>query len=337
MDKDDKLSKLKIQVEYYFSDENLEKDRFFHEIISKDPEGFLNLDYLLKCNNINKLAATKDEIANAVGLSKVVELDTSKSKVRRLGNKKLPELKLLKNKRKASEDNDKDEKEEEDNDEEDVDHTILNISTANDTQLRWKTILEAFQSNNKDINVVYIRFNKNLGHIGVQKKKNQDVKFNGKISVEGTDFLVEKCEGDDLINFWKEHGKHFERCVEENNKKKGKGKKKDKGKKPHNDRLKDEVNLGGEKFTDLGKIKARCRSILNLTKDNDKITGKDHDFLKDLVSKHKNGETKLKDLSFFTTGKPSGYENTRCFVIVKTDETKDDFSVTKILENLPRK
>jgi len=331
--KDDKLNKIKLQIEYYLSDENLEKDQFFHDHISKDPEGYLAVEYLLNCNNIKKLAATKDEIIKGIEMSKVVELNSDKSKLRRVGNKKLPELKLLKNKRKASEDEKEDENEEE---EEDVDHTILKIWPSKETEIKWKQILEEFKNTNKHLNVVYIRFNKNEGNIGVQRKRNEAINFANKISVQGTDFTVEKCEGDDLINFWKEHGKHFEKCLEEKNKKKGTAKKVDK-KKKNNDRLKNEVILGGEKYQDAGKIKGRCRSILNLTKDGDKIADKDHEFLKDLVSKHKNGEAKLKDLSYFTTGKPPDHNTSRCFVIMKIDGSQDDFSVHKCIDNLPRK
>ena len=32
----EKLNKIKYQVEYYLSDENLSKDKFFHELILKD-------------------------------------------------------------------------------------------------------------------------------------------------------------------------------------------------------------------------------------------------------------------------------------------------------------
>lgn len=33
------------------------------------------------------------------------------------------------------------------------------------------------------------------------------------------------------------------------------------------------------RFDSVGKIRAKTRGILNLTKDGDKITGKDHDFV----------------------------------------------------------
>ena len=36
MEKQDKTLKIKVQIEYYLSDENLEKDKFFHDQISKN-------------------------------------------------------------------------------------------------------------------------------------------------------------------------------------------------------------------------------------------------------------------------------------------------------------
>jgi len=96
------------------------------------------------------------------------------------------------------------------------------------------------------------------------------------------------------------------------------------------------LTFGGEKFTELGKIKARCRSILNLTKDGDKIGESDHNFLKDLLGKHKNKEAKLKDLSYFTTGQPKDFNQSRCFFIVRSDGTQEDFSVHKCIEAITK-
>lgn len=36
MEKQERTNKVRIQIEYYFSDENLKKDRFFHDHISKN-------------------------------------------------------------------------------------------------------------------------------------------------------------------------------------------------------------------------------------------------------------------------------------------------------------
>ena len=90
---------IKEQIEYYLSDENLKQDSFFHDKISENSNGYLDLDYLLKCNKIKKAGWTKEELIEGIKLSDIVELDNTNNKVRRKGNKPLPELVLLSKKR----------------------------------------------------------------------------------------------------------------------------------------------------------------------------------------------------------------------------------------------
>ena len=97
---DETKLEIKTQIEYYLGDENLKKDSFFHGLISSDANGYLNLDYILKCNKIKKKGWTKDDIIKGIELSTFVELDKTEQKVRRKDNLKLPELTLLNKKRK---------------------------------------------------------------------------------------------------------------------------------------------------------------------------------------------------------------------------------------------
>ena len=94
----DKNFEIKEQIEYYLSDENLKKDSFFHQKISEDPNGYIELDFILKCNKCKKAGWTKDEIKEALKLSDKLEI--TGDKVRRKNNKTLPELVLLSKKRK---------------------------------------------------------------------------------------------------------------------------------------------------------------------------------------------------------------------------------------------
>lgn len=73
------------QVEYYFSDANLKRDHFFQTAMSKDPEGFIPMDLLLKCNKLKQLTQDPAEVAAALGASEQVELSEDKSKVRKKG------------------------------------------------------------------------------------------------------------------------------------------------------------------------------------------------------------------------------------------------------------
>jgi len=150
------------------------------------------------------------------------------------------------------------------------------------------------------------------------------------MTIDGITFTVKKCEGDELINFWKDHGSHFEMCIGRN--KKFQERKLKKGGKSNNNIIKNPVTLGDETYYDIAKIKNRARTILNTTKDGEKVSGIDHQFLLDVLKHHRNAEEKGKDLSHFTTGKPHDYDYNRCFFIVRGDETKEDFSIHKCIE-----
>ena len=71
---------LRKQLEYYLSDENLSQDEFFHEQITKAPDGFLGLHLILKCNKIKKLGITEEKtLAEAVEGSLQIELNESRT------------------------------------------------------------------------------------------------------------------------------------------------------------------------------------------------------------------------------------------------------------------
>ncbi len=87
---------------------------------------------------------------------------------------------------------------------------ILEISADKPIEFKWKLIQDEFKNLNPDLNVVYLRFKDSNGQIGLYKKSNEEIKFVPEFEIEGVRFTITKCEGDNLINFWKEHGSHFE-------------------------------------------------------------------------------------------------------------------------------
>ena len=109
----EKKISIKEQVEHYLSDENLKKDSFFHNKISENQNGYLDLDFLLKCNKIKKAGWSKEDLIEGIKLSEVIELDDTNDKVRRKDNKPLPELVLLTQKRTKPEKEEKEEEKEE--------------------------------------------------------------------------------------------------------------------------------------------------------------------------------------------------------------------------------
>lgn len=326
------LSTLRVQLEYYLSDTNLSADEFFHSKISEDSEGYVDVNLFLNCNKVKKLNVTKDDIVNAIKTSEDLELNSTGDKVRRKGNKPLPEIKLLKKKQKRKEsEDDKDNASEEEKvvDNTSFDPIILEIKSDKDTEIRWKNIQDEFALLNPHLTVSYMRFKHNGGHIGVFNKSGEEFKFNNKFTIEGVEFTAIRAEGDNLINFWRDHGSHFEMCIGRTQKmgKSGKGRK-------DTNFLKNSIKLGNEVYTDITKIKARARMILHSNKDGEKVQSPDHEFLYDILKFHRNSAEKSKNLDYFTTDKPSEFQYSRCFFIVRQDESKDDFSVHKCIERL---
>merc|ERR1712194_187118 len=72
------------QVEYYLSDENLKHDKFFHEKIATDKEGWLDLSMIVSCNKMKVMKATKEDVVSALKESKI-EIKADGSAVRRPG------------------------------------------------------------------------------------------------------------------------------------------------------------------------------------------------------------------------------------------------------------
>ena len=218
---------IKEQIEYYLSDKNLEHDSFFHQKISEDPNGYLDLDFLLKCNKIKNAGWTINEIKEGIKLSEIIELDKEEKKVRRKDNKPLPELILLSKKRKKEKEDKKEEKEEKE-------PIVLIFTCKEPNKSNWKDICKKFEEENEDLNVIYKRFKDTTGHIVISPKKDDkegEIKFKDKFMFNDVEFEVKKCEGDDLINFFKDHGNHYQMCVKsKKNKKNNKKGKKNKNK-----------------------------------------------------------------------------------------------------------
>ena len=163
---------------------------------------------------------------------KKLELDETKERVRRINNKELPELLLLNKKRKKEEKEDEKEEKEEEEENESIDPTILKVTSTEETKIKWKDILSEFQKENPNLKVVYGRFKINEGHFAILIKPDEELKFKDSLKINDEVFKVEKCEGEDLIEFWKNHGSHYEQCVKSHDKKgKRKIKKIKKGKK----------------------------------------------------------------------------------------------------------
>uniref|UniRef100_B5DTJ4 HTH La-type RNA-binding domain-containing protein n=1 Tax=Drosophila pseudoobscura pseudoobscura TaxID=46245 RepID=B5DTJ4_DROPS len=78
---------IRSQMEFYFGDANLTKDRFLRRYVDQDP--YVPLEIFLTFNKMKPLAEDVKQIAKALNNSQLLELDESALKVRR--KTKLPD------------------------------------------------------------------------------------------------------------------------------------------------------------------------------------------------------------------------------------------------------
>ncbi|XP_038575828.1 lupus La protein homolog B-like, partial [Micropterus salmoides] len=97
MAENEEMSPLEIkvarQIEYYFGDHNLPRDKFLKEQLQLD-DGWVTLETMLKFNRLKSLTEECSVIVAALQKSKtgLLELSEDKTKVRRSPEKPLPEL-----------------------------------------------------------------------------------------------------------------------------------------------------------------------------------------------------------------------------------------------------
>lgn len=90
-------------------------------------------------------------------------------------------------------------------------------------------------------------------------------------------------------------------------------------------------------FDEVNKIKSKARVILNQSKDGDVLGEGEKSFMVDLLKFHQKAEAKLKDLKDISVGVHPSHPDTRCFMVVRNDGTKEDFSVSKCIDAIKGK
>ena len=336
---------IKNQIEYYLSDKNLEGDQFFHDLISKDKDGYLDLQYILQCNLIKKNKWTKDQIIESIKESEKIETNIDKTKIRRKGNKPLPPLdenKLLNRKRNREKEN-KDK-----NKDKEKTPIILTITSDKETEITWQDIESKYKSLNPTLSIIYTRFNKNEGNFGVdnpiddlehnddkdkKEKENEKSNFNfvKEFDIDGIKFNVKICEGEELKKFMEENKSHLEFCLKQTSNKNKKRKK-------TNTILNESVYLGDQEFKDIAKIKEKINKLVREANDKMIVLNEEQTkFIKDLVKYHpdKKIREKVKDSPFIGVGKLNEHEYKKGFFGL--DENKEklyDFLVYKCPERI---
>ena len=75
--------KIKDQVEFYFSESNLRKDKFLQTKIKADKEGWVGIDVLLTFNKLKSLTTEAKVVVDALKGSDLCEVNDDGDKLRR--------------------------------------------------------------------------------------------------------------------------------------------------------------------------------------------------------------------------------------------------------------
>ncbi|OHS98385.1 La domain containing protein [Tritrichomonas foetus] len=70
----EQMQRAKDQIEYYLSGTNLERDKFFREYSSKDPERWIDVSIFMECQRIKQLGITSDDLLLACTKSHFLEV-----------------------------------------------------------------------------------------------------------------------------------------------------------------------------------------------------------------------------------------------------------------------
>ena len=302
-----KLGDTQTQIEYYMSDANLTHDKFFNDRIRTSSDGYISMEYLVKCQKLMKQTTSVQQMVTAIKNSSLLEY--SDLTFRRVDNKPVPELVVTKKEVVPKE----------------LPSILYKVFTEEEeTKATWKDIRSAFAEKHPDIELQYTRFQINEGTIGINGMTKDELLVDiGELTAAGTAFRLEKLQGDGLTDFFKKHGSHFDLCR--------KGKKETVKQARHA-----QHTLGGKSFKNSKKILSYLKSIQNATTNGSEVEPKHVPLLLDLLKLHPNWGSKYceEDTKSFLVDKHPEYSETRCFFVIRQNGEREDFSMHKCLGKL---
>lgn len=77
-------NKIQEQVEFYFSDANLRRDKFLKKKLSESADGFVPIDVLLTFNRMRSLSEDKEVVVASLANSAILKLSEDKERVARV-------------------------------------------------------------------------------------------------------------------------------------------------------------------------------------------------------------------------------------------------------------
>uniref|UniRef100_A0AC34FD66 Uncharacterized protein n=1 Tax=Panagrolaimus sp. ES5 TaxID=591445 RepID=A0AC34FD66_9BILA len=86
----EKLCSIRVQIEYYFGDINLNKDGYLKELAQKD-DGWVPVECIKQFKRLKRITSDDIDITEALGKSDLIEVSDDHKKIRRRSDKPVPE------------------------------------------------------------------------------------------------------------------------------------------------------------------------------------------------------------------------------------------------------
>jgi hypothetical protein len=297
------------QIEYYLSDENLKSDKFFHDKISGDPEGWLGLDMIMGCKKIKDMRATTEDILNALAGSKL-EVGKDRTAIRRPGNAALPTLQAKPRHEKRTSIHAHD-------------GGVIAIFKGMPEEQSWMQVKDGLRKKLPEKVQVYFVSqvsNKNECVVAVAPFDNDTSFFEElKLELGGVTLSSVVASGDELAVAVRMLPKNIKEKREKNARNRAKERNRP-------------ILLGTMKFVNVAALRGRVREILNSRTDGEclKPEGGDFKLLVELLKFHPKGDEKSKGLKGMKVAKSTKGDN-RCFWLIRENGEEEDFSVQKCL------
>lgn len=334
---------LQQQIEYYLSDTNLSRDQFFYNKIENSEDGFLDIEFIEKCNKIKKLGVSREQILEAVKTSEIVEANEDGTALRRTGNKALPEFRAQKKLKTAAAPAgvavNNQTKEAPAVNSRFLNPVILFIRNIENLTRKNGRELEDLIGKKYDIKVPFARIGHSSAEGGqvvldanatpaevVQELLTEGFQFNQKL------IKFDKGTDRDRDHFFKDHSNHINRIL-----KKKFGKKLARPERDMKRKWQGALSFLGIRYPSLDAFKSRFKGLITKTENGSEIPADGVDLLKELLKYHGKSESKLEGCVGFTVDFHPEFKNTRCFFIVKEGGEKEDFSYHKCIHNLVNK
>lgn len=175
------------------SDANLGIDIFFSKLIAQGKEGYLSVAHLLNCPKLRRMTKSVPTILQSIRQS--AELEVSGLLFRRKDNCRPPHLMT----------NDPWSKY---NDSGAIIYKV--ITTEEEVKITPKDLENAFLAWYPAIRLEYVRYEGQLGHIGVYGMTRDELLFTiDKLTIKETEFKLSRVDGYELADFFNEYGSHY--------------------------------------------------------------------------------------------------------------------------------